>query len=176
MKKTLIILLYVLFLVLVAEIWARAYYSINRNVNFFSSLDDQKYTWYPELRDLADYEYDPTQYNILLLGGSVLTKEWGKIPEQLFNKVTEVTGKRANIVNLACPAHSSLDSYYKYKETIDKSFDLVLFYQAINETRANNVPPELWKDDYSHYAWYEEINWYYNHPKLKSVFFSYRIF
>src|SRR5262249_60387409 len=40
----------------------------------------------------------------------------------------------------------------------NKHFDLVLGYDGTNEARANNVPPELSRDDYGNYGWYEVVN------------------
>ena len=52
-------------------------------------------------------------------------------------------------------AHTTLDSYLKHKALHNKTFDVVVIYHGINEVRANNSPPEIFKPDYSHYAWYE---------------------
>ncbi|MBF0216937.1 MAG: hypothetical protein HQL30_08100 [Candidatus Omnitrophica bacterium] len=167
---------YVLFIVAVLEIWARSYYSISRNANFFAKPGDLVYMWYPELKNSDRYEYDPDKFNVLLMGGSALTSQWGKIPEYISSVGQKAMGKEIRVVNLAAAAHSSLDSFYKYRETLDKRFDMVVIYHAINETRANNVPPELFRSDYSHYAWYEEINWYFKHPTLRKSFFLFPYF
>jgi hypothetical protein len=42
----------------------------------------------------------------------------------------------------------------------DQRFELVVFHHAINEARANNCPPEMFRDDYTHYAWYRPIRIY----------------
>ena len=34
----------------------------------------------------------------------------------------------------------------------------MIFYHGINEARANNAPPEMFRDNYSHYSWYEIVN------------------
>jgi len=55
-------------------------------------------------------------------------------------------------------AHTSRDSYLKYKWLADKQFDLIVFYHGINEARANNVPPGLFDPQYEHYSWYRYVN------------------
>ncbi len=104
----------------------------------------------------------------MFLGGSVLTKDWGKVPDYIY-KLSSDFDKKVNFVNLAAGAHTSLDSYYKYQWIRKKRFDVVLFYHGINEVRANNVPSKKWKNDYSHYSWYDEVNFYFRHPFLKKT-------
>ena len=55
---------------------------------------------------------------------------------------------------LGVPGHTSLDSYYKYRSLSAARFDLVFIYDGFNEVRANNAPPEVFRDDYSHYGYY----------------------
>jgi len=166
-KKAAAVVLYLLFILALMEIWARGYYAARRGMGFFSSASDQVYMWYPQLRALDDYEYEQGSFNLLLLGGSVLTDDWGRVASFLKEKIRSELGKEANIVNLAAAAQSSLDSYYKYRWAGGKRFDMVAFYQGINEVRANNVPPDIWKEDYSHYSWYDEVNFYFRHPVLR---------
>lgn len=158
-----------MFLVLLLEVWARGYYTARRGMGFFAPAGDQVYMWYPGLKALGRYKYDRESFNLLLLGGSVLTEDWGQVPEYLNSKIESVLGKKANVVNLAAAAHSSLDSLYKYEWTGGEKFDMVAFYQGINEVRANNVPPEIWQKDYSHYSWYDEVNFYFRHPWLRKT-------
>ncbi|RKY42854.1 MAG: hypothetical protein DRP85_01455 [Candidatus Makaraimicrobium thalassicum] len=166
MRKILFAVIYLIFLAVLLEILARGYYASGRGMSFLSTAGDQVYMWYPELKGLKEYSYDEGGFNVLLLGGSALTEDWGEIPKYLREKSRSVLGKKANIVNLAA-AHGSLDSFYKYKLADGKRFDCVIFYHGINEVRANNVPPRLWKEDYSHYSWYEEVNFYFRHPGLR---------
>ncbi|MFH1878388.1 MAG: hypothetical protein ABH883_06235 [Candidatus Omnitrophota bacterium] len=168
-KKTVFAIVYAVFILLIFEAWARGYYAAGRGLSFFSRPDDQVYLWYPQLKQLENYKYDSDKYNVLLLGGSVLTEDWGEVPAYLGGVIEGASGKKANIVNLAAAAHSSLDSYYKYLWVRDRKFDSVFFYHGINEARANNVPPDIWKDDYSHYSWYSEVNFFFRHPWLRKA-------
>jgi hypothetical protein len=168
-KKAIIVVIYLIFLVILLEVWARGYYAARRGMSFFAPAGEQVYQWYPGLKALRQYKYDEGSFNLLLLGGSVLTEDWGQVPECLNEKIKDVLGKAPNVVNLAAAAHSSLDSLYKYEWAGGKRFDMVAFYQGINEVRANNVPPEIWKKDYSHYSWYDEVNFYFRHPWLRKT-------
>ena len=168
-KKALIILIYVVFISILLETWARGYYAARKDVSFFASPGDLLYVWYPELKNLENYGRGEKDVNILLLGGSALTEDWGNVPEYLADEWEISFGQRPKIVNLASPAHSSLDSLYKYRCAGEERFDLVVFYHGINEVRANNVPPEKWKKDYSHYSWYDEVNFYFRYPWLRKT-------
>jgi hypothetical protein len=56
-------------------------------------------------------------------------------------------------------AHTSLDSYYKYKYLYnDYDFDLIIVYHGVNELRANNCPPDMFKTNYSHFSYYSVLN------------------
>jgi hypothetical protein len=58
----------------------------------------------------------------------------------------------------AAGAQTSRDSYLKYRWLSSKRFDLVVLYDGINEACANNCPPNVFRADYSHYAWYRFLN------------------
>jgi hypothetical protein len=62
------------------------------------------------------------------------------------------------IFNLAVPAHTSRDSRLKYQALGRARFDLVVIYDGFNDLRTNNAPPELFREDYGHYSWYETVN------------------
>ena len=87
-----------------------------------------------------------------------LDEGWGDIGERLAAGFSEEPGQRARVHNLADPSQTSRDSYYKYLHLADKRFDLVVLYHGINEVRANNAPPDVFREDYSHYHWYREVN------------------
>ena len=167
-SKPLAIFLYAVFLVLLLEIWARGYYSARRGVEFLASPRELIYLWYPELKQ-AEKDTGKNGPRVLFLGGSVLTEDWGEIPQKFTDEYRKATGQEVNIINLAASAHSSLDSFYKYKWLGGREFDLVVFYHGINEVRANNIPKDLWKKDYSHYSWYDELNFYFRHPALRKT-------
>ena len=67
-------------------------------------------------------------------------------------------GVEADFVNFSAPAFGTRDSLFEYMQLEGETFDAVVLYHGINEVRANNCPPEVYQADYSHYAWYEEIN------------------
>lgn len=157
-------MVYLLFLICLLELWARGYFLLRRHVPFWALPRELVFMWYPGLKELE--RYDGGRFSVLVLGGSALTKEWGNVPACLKSELEKAVARDVVLVNLASPAHGSLDSLYKYGWISGRKFDLVIFYHGINETRANNVPPDFWKDDYSHYSWYREINFYFRHARL----------
>lgn len=101
-----------------------------------------------------DIARDDGEFDVLLLGASVL-KQVAPVLEQ---RLQERFGPHVRVHNVCGSGHTSLDSVYKYRHLREKQFDLVLLYHAINELRTNNASPEEFREDYSHYAWYEILN------------------
>ena len=135
-------------------------------------MDKIIYVFYPELRDsdvMGDTKEEGT-FNILFLGGSVLQPGYSIIDRILKEELTYRSKKDIKIYNMAVSGHTSLDSFYKYKYLKNKSFDLVIFYHGINETRANNSPPSLYDDDYLHYSWYRNVDSYYKRKRWIKTF------
>lgn len=115
---------------------------------------------YPELWQVewkgAEYRrQNPAR--VLLLGGSVLHPDWGSVEQGLRERLTVTLGRPVIVFNMAEIAHTSRDSAVKYRALEGRQFDLVVFYHGINDARANNVPPALFRADYSHYAWYDAV-------------------
>jgi hypothetical protein len=159
-KRLILILLSALLCVVSAEVAARAFWLILYGVPF-RNPGRILYAFYPELQRV-DTELPARSdkfYDILFLGGSSLHRDWGQV-EQVLREQLAYNGHRRNvrIFNLAMPAHTSRDSWLKYAALGEARFELVLFYHGINEARANNAPPEIYREDYSHYSWYETIN------------------
>ncbi len=131
--------------------------------------------YYPELKNYVRRPLPRREDRmaVLLLGGSVLTAKDGFIPYYLNLKLQRLVGKgRFEVVNLAREAHGSRDSLLKYQWLEASRFDLVIFYHAVNETRANNCPAEVWRDDYSHYSWYADVNALSRHRGLAGFWLS----
>jgi len=104
---------------------------------------------------------------ILLLGGSVLHPDFGGIQRLLQHSLESKGLSDVHILNASGRAHSSRDSVFKYAflSRIGYEFDVVVVYHGINEVRANNCPPEVFREDYSHYRWYETLNITHRHLK-----------
>ena len=83
-KNILFVLFCLLLLCILIETCSRSYYSIKNSLSFFSSPEDLIFIWYPELKKLNKYEYRTGSYNILFLGGSVLVKGWGNVPDYIY--------------------------------------------------------------------------------------------
>ena len=151
---------YAFFLVLLLEGASRAYWAVETDVPFFGTSGLLTTLYYPEIQPIVDAEIGPGDgaFDVLLLGGSVLHDDFGGVGPRLQDLLQKRTGRRVRVHNAAFSAHTTRDSFYKYQALADKRFDLVILYHGINEVRANNVPPELFRDDYGHYGWYRALN------------------
>ncbi len=108
-------------------------------------------------------------FDILILGGSVVADEWhSTVGQRLRDTLKARTGNpRIRYWNVASLGHSSGDNLAKYRALERQRFDLVLYYEAINETRLNNVPRTFFRPDYTHYTWYDEVQLVEKHPELR---------
>jgi hypothetical protein len=119
------------------------------------------YGFYPELKSVAyERSHEPREnaVNVLLLGGSVLNVEWSSVDALIAERLAWETRRPIRTYNLAALAHTTRDSLLKYERLGGKRFDLVVVYHGINETRTNNAPPDVFRDDYGHYSWYRFVN------------------
>ena len=155
----------ILLCLLLMEATARVYLYQEIQAPLTGPMNLRIYRWVKELRE-EPVKREPGRINVLLLGGSVLYKNWGRVGEYLERELKEACKPiHVRVVNLARTAHSSLDSLIKYRLLEDSRFDLVFVYHGINETRNNNVPPELFRDDYSHTEFYADIAVPEAHPE-----------
>ncbi len=124
--------------------------------------------FYPELQTIlqADIAENNDTYDILILGGSAMSLEFGGQINKTLDSLLHLSNPKVKIYNAATPAHTSLDNLYKYKMLADKHFDLVIFYEAINENRFNNIPPKDFSDDYQHILWYYDMALMNRHPEV----------
>ena len=166
----------VIAVLLLAEIASRVFLAIRMDAPFFMP-GRIIYNYYPELKAVKESVIDKEDgyFDILFLDGSALNNRWGNIEELLLDELESRTNRKVRIYNLSMPAHTSLDSYYKYKYLDDKQFDLVLFYHGINELRINNCPPSLFRSDYSHYCWYEDVNILEAHKEINFTTLPYAL-
>jgi len=147
------------------EISARLYFKKLYELPFFYSRNLFEF-FYPEFINVT-----PTNnrsINILCLGGSVLGAttinnfNFGKKLEDKLNSLESNKSNRSfyNVTNISTSSRTSLDSKYKYEYLINKGqrYDITIFYHGINELRFNNCPDNVWKDDYSHYQFYRDLN------------------
>ena len=167
----------VIFILIPCELSSRAYFAIRGNTSFW--WPDLQSVFYRELQDSGVLDAPLTQgsgyFDVLLLGGSVLAPDFGKIDEFLSLRLEQDLGQPVRIYNLARAAHSSRDSLNKYLRLSEKRFDLVLFYHAINESRMNNVPPDMFRDDYTHASWYARIDALKRHPETPAITLFYAL-
>jgi len=142
---------YVLFICVVAELAVRGYWALIGG-SFLDAPNRMHYLWYPELEGVESSRDDGV-LDVALLGNSTLDALAGVIGDELGRAVD----RPVRIHNFSKDGHTSLDSRSKYLHLAGRRFDLVIFHHAINEARANNCPPEMFREDYTHYAWYRPI-------------------
>jgi hypothetical protein len=152
---------YLLYLLAFLELGARAYWTLERGVPLRAHTYDWYALYFPGLVNsgIADAELGPDDghFDVLLLGGSVLGKLHAHHAHVLRNALSFAVGEPARLYNLAYPAHTTRDSVLKYRLLRDRPVDLVIVYHGINDARMNNCSREMFRDDYTHAAWYHEI-------------------
>jgi hypothetical protein len=151
-------LAYLGFLFALAEGSARVFWAIRWRVPVLHTSQAQL-GFYPELASIDRFvpRHDDATFDVLLLSGSALDPHFAPIELQLKERLTQATHRPVRVHNAAVPGHTTLDSLYKYRKLARAGFELVAVYHGLNELRANNAPPELFRDDYSHYGWYELV-------------------
>ena len=158
--------LFLLYVLIIAEISGRTYWKIKRGVPFFSNRHDWYNRFYDEMKDsniwTADLRPDDGYFDILFLGGSALDRVYSSLAGEkqiIQHEFEKLTGRPVRTFNLANPGLTTRDSLIKYRLLGEegKHFDLVIVYHGINDTRLNNCPSEKFKDDYTHAGWYKQI-------------------
>ncbi len=161
LRRLRFLVVYALVLLVLVELTCRLFWRIS-GVSFLKTPNRIHHFFYPELEPVEEAEIarDDGTYDVLVLGGSVL--QYGDFAGLLDSSLEEAYRRPVRVHSLAREAHTSLDSFYKYRRLERAHFDLVVFYHGINEARANNCPPEMFRDDYSHWGWYRLIAAYEN--------------
>jgi len=161
-KRLLKLLLYLVYLLVLAEIGSRAYWAIrhrDRGMPFFAGQRDWIDLFYNDFEDSgvwdADLRKDDEHFDVLFLGGSALDRvhlSLAKNSSALQSALAEIAGRPVRVFNMANPGMSSRDSLTKYKllAEADKRFDLIVVYHAINDARMNCCPRTVFRNDYTH--------------------------
>jgi hypothetical protein len=170
MKK---IILFVLGTVCFLELFFRCFLFVTSPSKMLTNGVYLYAKYYPNLSKISNYSYDNTKLNVLVLGGSVVYDD--TIP---FNKNSrlnlvsfcgfkELDSSRYNILNLAYPAHTSLDSKYKFRLLENYNFDYVFVYHGINDARSNNIDSLGFDEYYRHIEFYDGLYLLEKHPEVK---------
>ncbi|TLV00390.1 hypothetical protein [Dyadobacter luticola] len=163
-------------LLLVLELSCRAIF-VFYGYPFFKPADYVYKGFYPIIGELGaeNVRADDDVEDILILGGSVVSTPWSRLEMRLDTILRRKYHykKKFAFYNAAVAGHTSLDNLIKYKLFNDNRFDLVIYYEAINENRANCIPPEDFRLDYSHIKWYKDIHRLQNHPEINYAIIPY---
>jgi hypothetical protein len=141
------------------EVTSRAFWRLSSGIPIWRP-DLILHSHYPEARavDRGAPDRGGETFDVLLLGGSSLNSGWGQVQPALREQLAIAGHKNVRMFNLAMPGHTSQDSRLKYEMLSGYRFDLVIVYDGLNDTRANNAPPGIYRADYGHYSWYELAN------------------
>ena len=160
-RKLCFVLITVAGLIALGEVASRLFWSVREKESRFFSRDTVLFAYYPKLARASLRRlrrHDDRSFDILLLGGSVLTDAWTDVDAELERVLGKVDGRDYRIHNVARAGHTSRDSLHKYQLLGAHRFDLVIVYHGINEATVNCCPPEMFRADYSHMNWYAEVN------------------
>jgi hypothetical protein len=158
-------------MLLVFEVASRGYWALVYEPGFFDP-DLLLHSFYPALAPLGEgppVRRDDESFDVLVLGASTVHRAWGSFPKKL-DAALRARGRPHRVYNLAAPGHTSRDSLLKYRLTARHRFDLLFVYQGINELRADDVPPERFRSDFSHMDWYREIGAIVERRRLARIF------
>jgi hypothetical protein len=169
----------VLLLVLLLELVARLALFV---MGFPFWTPGQAFTkkFYPELQKIIDTPITANDgyRDVLILGGSAISSEFSQMDSRLQKMLNADSAKnqpKVRVFNVAHPSHTSLDNLKKYQYLADKHFDLVIYYEAINENRANLVAKQNFRPDYQHILWYYDLALVEKHPEMSFTVLPYLI-
>jgi len=171
-KSAAMVAMYLVYLVILIEIASRAFLAICYDTSFLRT-HDFIYHFYPELKvaERGISRGKPDAFRILFLGGSVISSRYCKVDSILGTMIAAQTDRTIESCNMALKAQTSRDTWYKYRHLEKYHFDLLVLYHGINELRTNNCPEQIYRDDYSHYSFYHELNTLMDHPELPVISF-----
>jgi hypothetical protein len=171
MKSKIFLLFFVL---LIVELVARLGFSIYAHTPFMQPKHII-YKYYPMVKYIQE-EYVNARTDsrkILVLSCSTLHQEWGNFDQLIKEKLNAsslVLGTDSTVNYEVYTASgigfSSLDNLNCYTLLKPLAFDLVVFYGGINDARFNNCPSAVFKQDYSHLVWNNEVNCVLRHTEM----------
>lgn len=134
------------------------------------------YNYYPQVRPIqqAAFSNRDSILDVLILSCSVLHQDWGDIINEMQKQMKlPAPYQSMRVYNASGVGHGSRDNRSKYALLKDKPFDVVIYYDAINDARLNNCPPAVFKSDYTHYTWYEQISTIQKHGEINITVLPY---
>ena len=165
---------YILFLFILAEGTLRLGFMVVYSTPFLKP-GELIYRYYPLVKHIKRkyVEADKGTYKILILSCSTLHKEWAgdfeTIMEKNLGHSDSIGHQPYAVFNASGIGFSSADNLNCYRLLDDLNFDVVVNYGGINDSRFNNCPAEVFKEDYSHIAWNNEINCVLRHSEMNAV-------
>ena len=157
------------------EAASRTYLTAAHHVPFLRP-DKEICRFYPQLRKVAADTAKNSCYRVLVLGCSPIAPYKNDFNTVLAAKLQSRLAKPVKIFNFAKEGHTTRDAAVEYSYLAQEHFDLTVIYHGINDLRANCCPPSVFKPDYSHYYWYDELNLLVRHRRwIRWVSFPYSL-
>ncbi len=156
-----ILMAVVLFNLFLVEIGLRFYLQFKNGIPFLHA-EQSIYSYYWELRPVVDasIKKGDEYFDVLILSASTfdVDNEHGqKVIKGLTEKLEGALKQPVRLHNVSRNCMSSLDSKIKYSYLLDKDFDCIVWYNSVNDVRANNAPDNFFQKDYTHFIWYKKI-------------------
>lgn len=156
---------------LIIEVFLRLGLKLAKDYSFWSPRYAAFHTEIENLDAIND-----TDYNILILGGSAISNALpAKIGIQIEDSL-KLRGQQVRVIDIGMPARTSKDNLVILKlvnpDVLNK-VDEVIYYESLNDTRYNCIPPTSFQDDYSHAHWYQELALMKAHPEMNYTIIPY---
>lgn len=166
MKKK---LFYCILIIVFLELFFRVLINFNSPLKLWSNKINLHAKYYKNLSSIKSYNYDSSKVNILILGGSVVFEDLVSFYRNSTKhsiSFCNFKDSKFNVLNLAFPGHTSLDSKYKFDLLKEYNFDYIFIYHGINDARSNNIATFEFNEDYRHIEFYDELYILNRHPEV----------
>ena len=163
LRKTILFVSVVLCIAILLESFSRLYITGTHHSGLLHP-ERAIYWYYPQIKPILRAEQSNSEIRILILSSSYLNSKY--FTETLKTDLSELLRQKVTIVNLSRFGYTSFDETMLYRTLKTVRFDMVVFYEGLNDLRLNNCPPALFKTDYSHFGRYGLINFLIKHQLL----------
>ena len=123
------------------ELAARAFWRIQHHVSPGVAWKALLPEWDTSGVDAVAPRHGDKSFDVLLVGGSTLTDDFGTIGPELERALRSHVPWPVRVINLSAVGRISLETRIKYEWLADKRFDLVVLYDGFNDIYLNNVAP-----------------------------------
>jgi hypothetical protein len=149
------------------EVAARVFWQVHFHVPARVAWKAMLPEWDASGVDAVAPHHGDKSFDVLLIGGSTLTDDFGTIAAELKQTLQSRVPWPVRVVNLSCVGRISLETRIKYEWLADKRFDLVVLYDGFNDIYLNNVAPDRFRMDGSNLPHVREMKLLHNHSEMR---------